>query len=139
MNVRNSGLKRGKRCRERDIARNRSFGPAILEPDHNWLNGRPRPHHPAPLDLGVEDVAVELPLAVDLLQHEDLSVAFTAFGFLALGHYRRITALLRDAGWRVNHKRVERIWRREGLKVTEEAAEERETVVERRLVHQAKA
>ena len=31
--------------------------------------------------------------------------------------YRRITALLRQAGWRVNHKRVERIWRREGLKV----------------------
>jgi transposase InsO family protein len=31
--------------------------------------------------------------------------------------YRRITALLRDAGWRVNKKRVERIWRREGLKV----------------------
>ncbi len=31
--------------------------------------------------------------------------------------YRRITALLRDEGWRVNHKRVERIWRREGLKV----------------------
>jgi putative transposase len=31
--------------------------------------------------------------------------------------YRRITALLRAAGWRVNRKRVERIWRREGLKV----------------------
>ena len=31
--------------------------------------------------------------------------------------YRRITALLRDAGWAVNRKRVERIWRREGLKV----------------------
>lgn len=31
--------------------------------------------------------------------------------------YRRITALLRDEGWHVNHKRVERIWRREGLKV----------------------
>jgi transposase InsO family protein len=31
--------------------------------------------------------------------------------------YRRITALLRDLGWQVNHKRVERIWRREGLKV----------------------
>lgn len=31
--------------------------------------------------------------------------------------YRRITALLRDAGWLVNLKRVERIWRREGLKV----------------------
>jgi putative transposase len=31
--------------------------------------------------------------------------------------YRRITALLRQAGWAVNRKRVERIWRREGLKV----------------------
>ena len=31
--------------------------------------------------------------------------------------YRRITALLRDAGWAVNRKRVERIWRCEGLKV----------------------
>lgn len=31
--------------------------------------------------------------------------------------YRRITALLNNRGWRVNHKRVERIWRREGLKV----------------------
>jgi len=31
--------------------------------------------------------------------------------------YRRVTALLRRDGWRVNHKRVERIWRKEGLKV----------------------
>jgi transposase InsO family protein len=31
--------------------------------------------------------------------------------------YRRITALLHDSGWQVNHKRVERIWRQEGLKV----------------------
>ncbi len=31
--------------------------------------------------------------------------------------YRRITALLREAGWVVNFKRVERIWQREGLKV----------------------
>ncbi|WP_144404713.1 IS3 family transposase [Belnapia sp. F-4-1] len=31
--------------------------------------------------------------------------------------YRRITALLRDAGWTVNRKRVERIWRQEGLRV----------------------
>jgi len=30
--------------------------------------------------------------------------------------YRRVTALLRVEGWRVNNKRVERIWRREGLK-----------------------
>ena len=34
--------------------------------------------------------------------------------------YRRITALLRRAGWRVNHKRVERVWRREGLKVPQQ-------------------
>ena len=31
--------------------------------------------------------------------------------------YRRITALLRTEGWHVNAKRVQRIWRREGLKV----------------------
>ena len=31
--------------------------------------------------------------------------------------YRRITALLRVEGWVVNHKRVERIWREEGLRV----------------------
>jgi transposase InsO family protein len=31
--------------------------------------------------------------------------------------YRKITALLQAAGWRVNEKRVERIWKREGLKV----------------------
>jgi len=31
--------------------------------------------------------------------------------------YRRITALLRRAGWQVGKDRVQRIWRREGLKV----------------------
>lgn len=31
--------------------------------------------------------------------------------------YRRITALLNEAEWQVNPKRVERIWRQEGLKV----------------------
>jgi transposase InsO family protein len=31
--------------------------------------------------------------------------------------YRRITALLQNEGWQVNHKRVERIWRQEGLRV----------------------
>ena len=31
--------------------------------------------------------------------------------------YRRITALLRTAGWEVGADRVQRIWRREGLKV----------------------
>ena len=41
----------------------------------------------------------------------DLATRFGRYG------YRRITALLRDRGWHVNHKRVEGIWRREGLKV----------------------
>ncbi len=42
---------------------------------------------------------------------------------IALAHeygrygYRRITALLHQEGWRVNHTRVERVWRQEGLKV----------------------
>jgi len=31
--------------------------------------------------------------------------------------YRRITALLQSEGFRVNHKRIERLWRLEGLKV----------------------
>ena len=31
--------------------------------------------------------------------------------------YRMVTGLLNNAGWHVNHKRVERIWRSEGLKV----------------------
>jgi putative transposase len=42
----------------------------------------------------------------------DLAAKYGRYG------YRRITALLNhNKGWRVNHKRVERIWRREGLKV----------------------
>lgn len=31
--------------------------------------------------------------------------------------YKRVTALLKAEGWHVNHKRVFRIWQREGLKV----------------------
>ena len=31
--------------------------------------------------------------------------------------YRPVTALLNQLGWHVNHKRVERIWKYEGLKV----------------------
>ena len=41
----------------------------------------------------------------------ELAMAYGRYG------YRRVTALLRWEGWRVNHKRVERLWRREGLKV----------------------
>ncbi len=31
--------------------------------------------------------------------------------------YRRVAVLLRDAGWQVSDGRIERLWRREGLKV----------------------
>jgi len=31
--------------------------------------------------------------------------------------YRRITALLQAEGWNVNHKRIERLWKQESLKV----------------------
>ena len=41
----------------------------------------------------------------------ELAKAYGRYG------YRRITALLRREGWRVNHKKVERIWRQEGLRV----------------------
>jgi len=45
----------------------------------------------------------------------DIVVLATRYGRYG---YRRITALLNNEyGWRVNHKRVERIWRKEGLKV----------------------
>ena len=41
----------------------------------------------------------------------ELATAYGRYG------YRRITGLLRGEGWPVNHKRVDRLWRREGLKV----------------------
>lgn len=31
--------------------------------------------------------------------------------------YRPVTALLNQSGWHVNHKRAERIWKREGMKI----------------------
>jgi putative transposase len=39
--------------------------------------------------------------------------------------YRRVTALLHREGWHVNHKRVERIWRQEGLKVPQKQRKRR--------------
>jgi len=39
--------------------------------------------------------------------------------------YRRITAMLRGQGWQVNFKRVERIWRQEGLKVPQKQPKKR--------------
>ena len=57
----------------------------------------------------------------ELVQRDDETALTRAILDLATEYgrygYRRITALLRDQGWHVNHKRVERIWRREGLKV----------------------
>lgn len=50
----------------------------------------------------------EVALTADIT---DLAKRFGRYG------YRRVTALLRRQGWRCNHKRVERIWRAEGLKV----------------------
>jgi putative transposase len=45
---------------------------------------------------------------------EDIIELATQYGRYG---YRPVTALLNHAGWHVNHKRVERIWQREGLKV----------------------
>lgn len=39
--------------------------------------------------------------------------------------YRRVTELLRRKGWNVNHKRVERLWRQEGLKVPQKQPKRR--------------
>ncbi len=39
--------------------------------------------------------------------------------------YRRVTELLRRRGWRVNHKRIERLWRQEGLKVPQKQPKRR--------------
>lgn len=50
----------------------------------------------------------EAPLRTRIIE---LARAYGRYG------YRRITALLQREGWAVNHKRVERIWRQEGLKV----------------------
>ena len=49
----------------------------------------------------------EAALTADII---DLARQYGRYG------YRRITALLRAAGWVVNKKRVERIWRQDGLK-----------------------
>lgn len=39
--------------------------------------------------------------------------------------YRKVTALLREEGWWVNHKRIERLWRQEGLKVPQKQPKRR--------------
>lgn len=49
----------------------------------------------------------------DILREQIVSIA-SQYGRYG---YRRVTAMLRNEGLLVNHKRVERIWRQEGLKV----------------------
>jgi putative transposase len=39
--------------------------------------------------------------------------------------YRRITGILRNEGWQVNHKRLGRIWRQEGLEVPQKQPKRR--------------
>ena len=60
---------------------------------------------------------------------DDEALLTQAVTFLATKYgrygYLRITALLKQDGWRVNHKRVERIWRREGLKVPQKQPKRR--------------
>jgi len=55
------------------------------------------------------------PLSDEKQLTDDIIALATKYGRYG---YRKITALLNNEyGWRVNHKRVERIWRKEGLKV----------------------
>ena len=60
-----------------------------------------------------------------------LATRFGRYGYL------QITALLRGAEWKVNHKRVERIWRREGAESAGQAAQERAAAPERRVRRKA--
>jgi len=64
---------------------------------------------PAPLDAteGPRGRDDEAALTADIVE---LARRYGRYG------YRWITALLRLAGWATNHKRVERIWRGEGVK-----------------------
>jgi len=53
--------------------------------------------------------------------------------------YRRIAALLRAEGWRVNFKRVYRLWRREGLKVPKKVRKRRGLGVSANACHVRRA
>jgi putative transposase len=52
----------------------------------------------------------------------DLALQYGRYG------YRRITEMLKREGFWVNHKRVERIWREEGLKVPKRQPKRKEGV-----------
>lgn len=53
------------------------------------------------------------------VQSERLTIRIAALACIYSRYgYRRITAMLREEGCRVNHKRLERIWWEENLKVS---------------------
>ena len=64
--------------------------------------------HRSGIRRALKKAADEEALTKDILR---LAIQYGRYG------YKRITALLKAEGWRVNHKRVERIWREQGLKV----------------------
>jgi putative transposase len=66
--------------------------------------GQPRSTQRYPVNLSEEEEALVERII-------DLATQYGRYG------YRRITALLRSNGLIINHKKVERIWREEGLKV----------------------
>ena len=79
-------------------------GSAVSERRACKVLGQSRSTHRHPRKVADDEV----PLTQRIIE---LATQFGRYG------YRRVTALLRGEGWRVNHKRVERIWRQEGLKV----------------------
>jgi putative transposase len=81
-------------CRELPVAESRAC--RVLEQPRSTQRYTPR--------VAADEVALPGQII-------ELARAYGRYG------YRRVTALLQRNGWRVNHKRVERIWRREGLKV----------------------
>jgi putative transposase len=66
-------------------------------------------HHPRATQRYLPQVLKEEDRLI--LRTVELAAEYGRYG------YRRITAMLKQEGWPVNHKRVERIWRSEGLKV----------------------
>ena len=53
--------------------------------------------------------------------------------------YRKVIAPLRIEGWRVNHKKVERLWGEEGLQLPRRHKKRKTALSQRQLHHQAAA
>ncbi len=68
-------------------------------------------HHYSAKTIDEEDV---------LLQRiTELATKYGRYG------YRRITVMLQNEGWKINHKRVERLWRQEDLRVPQRQSKRR--------------